>query len=145
MGEESLSHQCVVDYVHRVGDGDDAYEKLVTFFSKSVISNMARVMIFNPLYIHLPTLVIYLGATCNRFDHMFVDEQWERCKNIYKKEFLSVFKAPMAGMASDGDARRETLMMQHSTKKEGERYRIDNPNFTHTGLIERDETGTLCA
>ena len=84
-GEESPSHQCVVDYVHRVGDGDDAYEKLVTFFSKSVISNMARVMIFNPLHIHLPTLVIYLGATCNRFDHKFVDEQWEKCKNIYKK------------------------------------------------------------
>ena len=33
-------------------------------------------------------------------------------------------------------------MMQHSTKKEGERFRIDNVNFTHTGMIGRDETGT---
>ena len=56
----SCGEECMVEYIHRVGDSDDAYEKLVNFFQTSVISNMARVMIFNPLHVHLPTLVIYL-------------------------------------------------------------------------------------
>ena len=104
-GEKSSNHQCVVDYKHHVGDGDGAYKGVVKFFESSVVSSMARVMIFNPLHIHLPTLVIYLGATCNKFDHQYVKDQWNRCKEIYKNEFLEIFKAPIAGFGSDGDAR----------------------------------------
>ena len=69
------------------------------------------------------------------FDHHLVDDQWQRCKDIYKKEFLNVFKAPLAGFASDGDSRRAKLMMQYSSKAEGERYRIKNANFKLSGDI----------
>ena len=54
---ESPDHQCLEYYVHKVGDNEGAYNALVNFFSKSLLSSMARVIIFNPLHINLPTLV----------------------------------------------------------------------------------------
>ena len=88
---------------------------------------MARVIILNPLDIRLPPFVIYLGPTCNRFTHADVLEQWERVEHLYNEFLLPVFKAPLVGRASDGDARRRKAMVSTGSSRDGERYAIARP------------------
>ena len=136
----TTDHKCQESFTYVVGND---HESLVNFFKNSVIATMARVIIFNPLHINLPFMVVFLGCTCNSFDHKYVEEQWKECKKIYGEHFLDVFKAPLVGQASDGDSRRKKLMEMNGGKKDGERFRIDSDNFTVSGEIEKDDKNKI--
>ena len=97
----------------------------------------------NPLHCNLPPVVIFLGCTCNSFDHEYVMSQWETCKSLYKKALMDVFQAPLVGMASDGDSRRRKAMEIYGTGSDGERYKLDSENFKLSGCVERREDGTI--
>ena len=144
-GQKGPDHACLPDLKHVVGDDAQAYESLVQFFSKNVISSMARVIMFNPLHCHLPATVVFLGCTCNSFDHEYVMKQWETCKEIYKTALMDVFKAPLVGMASDGDSRRRKAMEICGTSGEGERFKVRNENFTLSGEVETTSDGVAYA
>ena len=87
--------------------------------------------------------MIYLGPTCNKFDHFYVDSQWNKCKEIFRNELLDVFQAPLVGAASDGDSPRRKLMEEKSTSKEGDRYNIKSQNFTLSCCVERNDVGIV--
>ncbi len=42
---------------------------------------------------------------------------------------------PLVGHASDGDSRRRKLILENSTSKLDERYKINHENFSHSGLL----------
>lgn len=61
----------------RIDDGQDGYDRVVDAFQHNAIAHYARVLIANPLIEFLPNLVLLVQLTCNKFDSMFVKEQWE--------------------------------------------------------------------
>ena len=133
-GREEEGHVCVPNFVHEVGDDENSYSRLVTAFEKNRKAGHARAIIINPIHIDLPPFVILLQAVCNKFTSEMVRNQWNNIKTLYNDHLLCVL-GPLVGHASDGDSRRRKLMLENSTSKLGERYKIKHENFTHSGLL----------
>ena len=74
-GREGENHFCDAAFVHIVGDGDDAYARLVDAYRQNRVAGFARVIMINPIHHGLPPLVILLQAVCNKFDHQMVKNQ----------------------------------------------------------------------
>ena len=141
-GPKGADHVCQDSFVYKVGE---SYEDLVDFFRDNVLSSYARVIMFNPLHIHLPTTVIFLGCTCNSFDSKYVAKQWKKCQQIFADHFYEIFKAPLIGQASDGDSRRRKCMKKNGGGEEGERFTINSDNFTISSKIEKDDSMNVVA
>ena len=138
-GREGENHFCDASFVQIVGDGDDAYARLVDAYRRNCVAGFARVIMINPIHYGLPLLVILLQAVYNKFDHKMVKNQWNEIKRLYYCHLLPVIGPPV-GHASDGDSLRRKLHLANSTSNAGERYRFDHQNFTYSEkLVEKEE------
>ena len=121
---EFYSHMCdLCGGCPTVGNDETSFGTVVDVITNRVRSTHARAIMINPQHDDLPPLAIYIGATCNRFDHTAVREQWDQldqlCKQVLGRRFMVV------GNASDGDARRfklqsEDMSMKRDLPKTGE-------------------------
>ena len=68
-------------------------------------------MVVVPLVHGLSRLVVLVHATCNRFTHRWVAEQWRRVEALCEKH-VSPKLGPLQGHGSDGDERRFKLQKQ---------------------------------
>ena len=107
------NHKCNPDFAPKIGDD---WNNLVRIMKGSVASTYARVIMVNPLVTWLKPSVVYINATCNKFDHAGhfgdVASQWEATLVAFYK-YLHPLGLLFIGRGSDGDARRYVL--QHAT------------------------------
>ena len=130
-GKEEENHRCDPSFVHKVGSGATAYDRLKAAFQCNRAAGLARVIMLNPLHKDLPSMVILLQATCNKFDHDMVKHQWEKIQLLYNKHLLKVL-GPLVGNGSDGDSRRRKLHIHNalSANKDSQMYKLSHENFT---------------
>ena len=69
-GKAGVNHECKGDFVLKVGNNDDAYERISDAFKENVVAGYARVILINPIRKDLPPLVALLQAICNKFDRI---------------------------------------------------------------------------
>eukprot|EP00112_Aurelia_sp_Birch-Aquarium-sp1_P026516 Seg944.3 transcript_id=Seg944.3/GoldUCD/mRNA.D3Y31 product="hypothetical protein" protein_id=Seg944.3/GoldUCD/D3Y31 len=137
-GKAGVNHECKEDFVLKVGDDDDAYERLLDAFKENAIASYARVILINPVHNDLPPLVALLQAVCNKFDHEMVQRQWSEIRALYDRHLLPVL-GPLVGHSSDGDSRRRKLHTLNSTSTDRVRYEVDHDNFTMTGKLMQSQ------
>ena len=139
-GKEEENHRCDPSFVHKVGSDATAYDRLQAAFQCNRAAGLARVVMLNPLHKDLPSMVILLQATCNKFDHNMVKHQWEEIQLLYNKHLLSVL-GPLVGNGSDGDSRRRKLHIHNAldANKDSQRYKLPHENFTMSGKIVQVE------
>lgn len=73
--------------------------------------SFARAIMLNPLHLNLSRLAILCMPTCNKFDNMFVYRQWQEVQHVYEHELEHVIGS-LVGNSSDGDSRRQNIMLQ---------------------------------
>ena len=69
------THICISIYKPVVGTGEGGYSKILECFRFDKVGSFARVIMVNPLYEKLPTLVLCISCTCNSFDVQWVHNQ----------------------------------------------------------------------
>ena len=89
-GREGDDHECDADFVLNLGDNDAAYATLVDAFCNNRLAGFARVIMINPLTVKLPSFVIHLQATCNKFTHEYVRHQHDQIRQLYNEYLLPV-------------------------------------------------------
>jgi hypothetical protein len=123
---------CNMDYYPTVAcDDADAEARCIFLFGHSTAASYLRVIVLRPQDTRYASLPVFVGCTCNCFDHEEVRRQW----NILDAAILSLCYGLvwLVGHGSDGDARRFKLMEQDvqvaATSGES-RYSIDTPSHT---------------
>jgi hypothetical protein len=101
-----------------------------------------RAIMVNPLMRGLPKLAIMLQVTCNAFKAEHVRHQWRRIAALWNRSGgLAEILGPLVGHASDGDARREKLMLQDMLGGgPGGRFSIPWEGLTMAGAVGPDGT-----
>ena len=103
-GRKGIDHICEDHFVVKVGDDDNAFERIQNAFENNQVATHARVIMVNPLHAQLPHIVVLLQANCNRFTHNEVLHQWlvleDLCQTV-----LDPVLGPGIGHASDGASR----------------------------------------
>ena len=122
-GEKSVNHKCSEDIAVVFGNDPGAYERIKEAFDKNVVSSMIRVIMINPLHPLLPPLVVLAMPTCNKFDNLDIQRQWNTVERLYDKYLKPVHKGNFIGHSSDGDSRRRKLMYASAKSTEGDRFR----------------------
>ena len=120
-GKKGENHECLVNIRIAVGDDMNSYDKMVEAFQENIVGSLARVLILNPLHSCLPTLVVSLFPTCNRFTHTDVDKQWNKVEELFRN-IMENSVGPLIGHSSDGDSRRRVLMLSKMLSTAGIRY-----------------------
>ena len=93
-----------------LGEGDEAYQRIVDTYENMVIGKHARVIILNVLHPKMPKLVLLLMPTCNRFTHQLVQTQWEEIIYLCRTHLSDLIT--LIGHASDGDGHRRKLRLE---------------------------------
>ena len=100
-----------------------------------------RAIMVNPLMRGLPKLAIMLQVTCNAFKAEHVRHQWRRIAALWNRSGgLASILGPLVGHASDGDARREKLMLQDMLGGGPRRFSIPWEGLTMAGAVGPDGT-----
>ena len=120
-GINGPDHRCVDSYTVEVGEGEDGYRTIMSAFKDCRIGTYGRALILNPLHPDLPKIPILVMPTCNRFDHEFVQNQWDQVAELYQ-ETLEPILGPLIGNSSDGDTRRRKLQLKRMTSNDGYRF-----------------------
>ena len=138
---EGQEHECDPDFIYSIGDGEDAYQRLVEAFRINCVAGFAGIILINPLHANFLPFVVLLQGTCNTVTHRMVLDQSNLIKQLYSRHMLPVLRL-LVDLASDGDSRRRKLHLLNSKSLEGERYKIDHENFSFSGKIveKRDRT-----
>ena len=113
-GPDIPEHKCVSDYGCRYKIGNDEYseQKLINSYELLRTGTYARALILNPLVSSMSRKIVFIQATCNKFDATpHVAEQWRDLDALFDQYVLPE-GLMLVGHASDGDARRFTL--QHA-------------------------------
>jgi hypothetical protein len=77
-GAKGDCHECDVEASIVIGDGDDAYEKILAAHRTQQLAGYLAVVIVVPLCKTLPAIVVCAYATCNRFTAAWVQGFWRR-------------------------------------------------------------------
>lgn len=93
-GESGESHQCNYNLLLNVGS---SFADLENTFKTHDIGGNARVVMLNPIHKLLPSAVVFLQATCNRFTAEDVKKQWESLFDLYTECGLSEALGPLIG------------------------------------------------
>ena len=138
-GNKGEFHQCDVDASVVIGEGDDAYEKILQAHRTQQLAGYLSIAIIVPLCKKLPSIVICAFATCNRFTAEWVRRLWQRIE-AGVAQFVSPILGPFEGHGSDGDARRAKLQWEdmHQLPKLPGRFGLDAPSFTMSARIDGD-------
>jgi hypothetical protein len=127
-------HSCISDYKPVVGVGDEGYNMIVDSLRSDKMDTFAHVIVMNPLYVKLPRLVLSHSCTCNCFDSEWVKEQWKRIEELWQVDCECAI-GPIIGHASDGDSRKQQLMLSSHTCADGQRYGISWPGWVMSGIV----------
>ena len=114
-------HSCMQSVKIVVGNDENSYKRMTDAFTNNKKAGHARVILINPLHPSLPRIPVLLAATCNKFTHEDVKDQWDLIDALYK-EHLEDILGPGNGKSSDGDTRRRKLMQAEASSTTGERY-----------------------
>ena len=93
----NTQHRCSTDLDLKVGDD---FETLQRTFSSHQKGGYARVIILNPLHKLLPSMVVYLQCTCNKFTSSDVRAQWDQLSHLYTTSGLATALGPLIGKRS---------------------------------------------
>ena len=144
-GEKDDKHICKEDFNVKVGDGENGYRNITKAFKDNKIGTLARAVILNPLHPALPKIPILVHPTCNTFDAAFIQRQWKELQRLYDVHLCETL-GPLVGQASDGDARRRTLMVSTATSTEGKFQPIPREDgfiYTCFKVVAEDGSYTL--
>ena len=138
-GNKGEFHQCDVDASIVIGEGGDAYEKILQAHRTQQLAGYLSIAIIVPLCKKLPSIVICAFATCNRFTAEWVRRLWQRIE-AGVAQFVSPILGPFEGHGSDGDARRAKLQWEdmHQLPALPGRFGLDAPSFTMSARIDGD-------
>ena len=118
--KEDSSYSCQDGFDVSDGDNETGYEAIQGAFSDCRKGSYARAILLSPLHPYLPKTAVCLHPTCNRFDHTFVLQQWQKLDQLYER-YLEPVLGPMIGASSDRDARQCTLMLEMALCTEGKK------------------------
>jgi len=139
-GTEGAHHQCNEFCSVKLGDDAATEGKINDVCDNGVRASYARLVVCNPLHPDLPALAIQLSPTCNRFDHKYVDGQWDRLQEMWDKH-LTPLGLLLVGHGSDGDSRRFKLQKEKMTTLPNltthEQFRLDHEGFTLYAVKDR--------
>ncbi|XP_072023023.1 uncharacterized protein [Amphiura filiformis] len=145
-GENGDGHTCKEDFSIKVGDGEEGYNNIMKSFQDCKIGSMGRAVILNPLHPALPKIPILIHPTCNTFDSGFIRRQWDELQSLYDRHLHDIL-GPLIGQASDGDARRRSLMVATATNLVEEKYQPipseDGFDYTCFKISQEDGSYTL--
>jgi hypothetical protein len=127
-GDDARDHKCNFNVIVSAA----LYELIIEAFWTQQITDMARLIVCNPLVKGCPRLVYAMLPTCNRFDASEVQAQWDQIHVIYDK-YLSATVGPLVAHASDGDARRRKVMTDSIRRGT---YGLDQPGFIFKGEVK---------
>jgi hypothetical protein len=111
-GVGGANHRCFDKFVVIVRDKDAGYNAIVDAFSGNVRAGYARVMLANFLHESLPALLVVAMTTCNSFEAEDIKLQWTGVEKLWAKNRLQL-AGPLVGHASDGDSRRQNVMLHN--------------------------------
>jgi hypothetical protein len=119
------------------------YKAICDAFEQNQRATCGRLMIINPLHKGLPKLVVLFQATCNRFDAVFVREQWQQVSQLWQPDMAAAL-GPLLGHASDGDARRRALQLEDYHSPKTTPYMLPAPGFTFSASVSSANGETGC-
>ncbi len=100
------------------------------------------IMVLSPLHPWVPAVVVYVFATCNRFDAVFVKQQLHDLMELWESLGQSKRIGIILNDASDGDVRR-VLNQRRIFNRESSPYLfygISHPSFTASVLLNGDRS-----
>ena len=143
-GQKGPEHKCIPGYHMVLGNDEHSYERLTEFFQTSVIAHNAHVSILNPLHPKLPSVAIFLMATCNTFTHQDSLSLWQDIEARYLEHVFPAIHCPLASRGSDGDSRRRKAMEIKAYGNHNEiPYTVDCDTFTVSGDLKKDDQGNV--
>ena len=118
---------------------------MVDAYENNVRACYLRIIVINPLHENVPSVIVMLQATCNRFTAEDVDVQWTRLRELWQKHLRPV-PGVLIGPGSDGDERRFSLQRGMMTSTAGKRYTSAWRGFRLTAMYdEHGDAIALCA
>ena len=118
---------------------------MVDAYENNVKACYLRIIVINPLHENVPSVIVMLQATCNRFTAEDVDVQWTRLRELWQKHLRPVLGV-LIGPGSDGDERRFSLQRGMMTSTAGKRYTSAWRGFRLTAMYdEHGDVIALCA
>ena len=127
-GVGSEEHKCIDDFVVKVGEGVEGYNRIVNAFNDYQIGSYAISILINSINAALPKLPIMVMTTCNCFDHKLQYHQWASVQALYD-EFINPVVGPLIGFSSDEDSRRRKLFFQLMFCNQGDRFQLISVDF----------------
>ena len=121
-GVNGQHHACLDHFAVKVEDGEEGFTNIVDAFKECKMGTFGRAILFNPIHPNLPSIAVLVMPTCNKFDHHFVYQQWQEVKRLYEQELKNIV-GPLIDNSSDGDSRRQKIMLQVATADVGNRFR----------------------
>ena len=157
-GWQGAEHVCC-DHFHIVlGDDDATAGKIERLCDDAVRATYMRLCKLKPLSKKLPSLIVSLSPSCNRFYTVHVQQHWVKLDELFGKH-LAPLGLTRSTHASDGDARYFAAMKVNMTGdptwasgeatshwadplRQGVPFRIEHEGFTLAGLLLSDGTIT---
>ena len=115
-------HACLDHFAVVVGDGEEGFTTIVNAFKEYKIGTFGRAILLNSLHPNFPHIAVLVMPTRNKFDHQLAYRQWQEVKRLYDQELKNIV-GHLIGNSSDGDSRRQKLMLQLATVDVGYRFR----------------------
>ena len=157
-GWQGAEHVCC-DHFHIVlGDDDTTAGKIEQLCDDAVRATYMRLCKMKPLSKKLPSLVVSLSPSCNRFYTVHVQQHWVQLDELFNKH-IAPLGFTRSTHASDGDGRYFAAMKVNMTgdptwasgeatshwvdpHKHATHFRIEHEGFTLRGLLLSDGTIT---
>lgn len=131
------NHTCIHFYKTSVGIGEEGYNKVVDSFRFYKVAGFIRCIVVNPLHDELPRLVLVACCTCGCFDSGWVRQQWQRIDTLWTKYCYDAV-GPILGHASDGDSRRQQLMLEDYKGLVGRRLTVDWEGWIFSSAVNAE-------
>ena len=136
-GDAGPCHECNVEASIVVGDGDDAYQRILDAHRTQQLAGYLAIVVVVPLCKLLPAVVVCAYATCNRFTAAWVRRLWVRLE-AGARRYISPRLGPFEGHGSDGDARRFREQWEDMCvppRLAPDRFGLDTPSFTMSARV----------
>jgi hypothetical protein len=144
-GLKGAGHKCDMRFKVYVGDHEGSHKIITECVKNAQIGGYARCVMITPLLGGMPSMVVLLQCTCNRFDHRpHVEEQWNLVEKFFNEVLAPECSMMLIGNGSDGDARRFKLQLEYMLRNLAlaKRYALNHPMVTLFAEIVRQATGT---
>jgi hypothetical protein len=101
-----VGHMCVSPCMVKV----NSIINLEEAFKSLEIATMIRLLVVNILMKEFPNLVYVSLPTCNNFDAVEVQKQWDLIHKLHQQHLQPII-GPLISHGSDGDVRKRSCML----------------------------------